>query len=322
MLPSIYSLDGKSVWVAGHRGLAGSALVRHLNKREVNILTVDRSRVDLRHQQAVDAWMARETPDVVIIAAGTVGGIAANARFPAKFIYDNTMIVANIIHAAHSTNVEKLLYLGSTCIYPKLAPQPIEEESLLSGPLEPTNEWYAVAKIAGLKLAEAYRLEYGCDFISAMPTNLYGPNDNFDPQTSHVLAALLHRFHTAKIANDKTVEIWGTGAPRREFLHVDDLASACIFLLEHYSEAMHINVGTGTDLTIGELAELIAEVVGFEGKLIFNHDKPDGTPRKCTDTSKLRALGWKPQIDLRSGLRDTYDWYLKQNKVFERHVYA
>jgi GDP-L-fucose synthase len=317
-----YVLDGKTVWIAGHRGLVGTALVRALEPRDLNILTVTRDELDLRRQSEVETWLLRTRPQVVIVAAGVVGGIAANEKFPARFIYDNLEITTNIINASYLANVEKLLFLGSTCIYPKFAEQPIKEESLLKGELEPTNEFYAIAKIAGVKLAAAYRKEYGCDYISAMPTNLYGPNDNFDPQTSHVLAALLHKFHTAKVTNADSVEIWGTGIPRREFLHVDDLASACIFLLEHYSESLHINVGTGTDVTIGELAGLIAEVVGFKGALKFNRDKPDGTPRKCTDNSRLRALGWKPRIDLRSGLTQTYEWYVKQEKVFERHVYA
>jgi GDP-L-fucose synthase len=317
-----YNLDGKTIWISGHRGLVGSALVRALETRPVKLLTVSRDELDLRRQREVETWLLRVRPQVVIFAAGTVGGIAANEKFPAKFIYDNLEMTSNTIHASYLAGVEKLLFLGSTCIYPKNAEQPIKEESLLTGPLEPTNEWYAIAKIAGIKLAAAYRKEYGCDFISAMPTNLYGPNDNFDPETSHVLAALLHKFHTAKMANEKSVEIWGTGTPRREFLHVDDLASACIYLLEHYSEFLHINVGTGTDISISELAALIAEVVGFKGTLEFNRDKPDGTPRKCTDNSKLRALGWEPTIDLRSGIKRTYDWYLQQEKIFKRHVYA
>jgi GDP-L-fucose synthase len=317
-----YNLDGKTVWITGHRGLVGSALVRALESRPVKLVTASRDELDLRRQSEVESWLLRVRPQVVIVAAGTVGGIAANERFPAKFIYDNLEITSSTIHGAYLAGVEKLLFLGSTCIYPKHAEQPIKEESLLTGPLEPTNEWYAIAKIAGVKLAAAYRKEYGCDFISAMPTNLYGPNDNFDPETSHVLAALLHKFHTAKISNQESVEIWGTGTPRREFLHVDDLASACIHLLEHYSEPLHINVGTGTDISIGELAEMIAEVVGFRGSLKFNRDKPDGTPRKCTDNSRLRALGWQPKTDLRSGLKQTYDWYVGQEKLFKRHVYA
>jgi GDP-L-fucose synthase len=321
-MSSQYNLDGKTIWVAGHRGLVGSALLRALEPRGVNLVTISRDELDLRRQSEVESWVLRIRPQVVIVAAGTVGGIAANEKFPAKFMYDNLEITSSIIHASYLANVEKLLFLGSTCIYPRLATQPIKEESLLTGSLEPTNEWYAIAKIAGVKLAAAYRKEYGCDFISAMPTNLYGPNDNFDPETSHVLAALLHKFHTAKMGNDKTVEIWGTGTPRREFLHVDDLASACVYLLEHYSESLHINVGTGIDITIGELARLIAEVVGFQGTLKFNRDRPDGTPRKCTDDSRLRALGWEPRVDLRSGLQQTYAWYVKQDKVFKRHVYA
>jgi GDP-L-fucose synthase len=322
MAKPIFSIDGKTVWIAGHTGLVGSALLRHLESRPVNVLTVDRSKVDLRRQEAVESWMTRQRPQIVIVAAATVGGIAANARFPAKFLYDNLEIASNIINAAHQVKVEKLLFLGSTCIYPKLADQPINEDSLLTGPLEPTNQWYAIAKIAGVKLVEAFRQEYGCDFISAMPTNLYGPNDNFDPQTSHVLAALLQRIHLAKVNEFSTVEIWGSGTPRREFLHVDDLASACIFLLEHYSDGLPINVGIGTDVTIQELAELIAEVVGFKGTFTFDRSKPDGTPRKCSDTTRLRQLGWAPAIDLRSGLRQTYDWFLSQKQHFQRHAYS
>jgi len=322
MPPQTYTLDGKKIWVTGHRGLVGSALVRALAPRDVNVITVARDELDLRRQSNVENWLRRVRPQVVIVAAGTVGGIAANEKYPAKFIYDNLEITSSIIHGSYLANVEKLLFLGSTCIYPKHAEQPIREESLLAGPLEPTNEAYAIAKIAGVKLAAAYRKEYGCDFISAMPTNLYGPNDNFDPETSHVLAALLHKFHVAKTTNETSVEIWGTGSPRREFLHVDDLASACIYLLENYSESLHINVGTGTDITIRELAELIAKVVGFNGALKFNRDKPDGTPRKCTDISRLRALGWRPKIDFHSGLKSTYDWYVGQDQVFKRHAYA
>ena len=322
MPKSIYAIDGKKVWVAGHRGLVGTALVRRLESHPVTILTVDRSKVDLRRQQDVESWMAREKPQVVIVAAGTVGGIGANERFPARFLYDNLEIASNVIGAAHRTHVEKLLFLGSTCIYPKLASHPINEDSLLTGPLEPTNQWYAVAKIAGIKLVEAFRLEYGCDFISAMPSNLYGPNDNFDPETSHVLAALLRKIHVAKVSGDPSVEIWGTGTPRREFLHVDDLASACIYLLEHYSDGLQINVGTGTDVTIRELAELIAEVVGYKGTFTYDHSKPDGTPRKCTDITRLTALGWTPGTDLRTGLRQTYEWLLNQSEFHERRAYS
>ena len=322
MAQRIYNLDGKTIWVAGHKGLVGSTLMSQLKKRPVKLLTVDRSQVDLRRQQDVELWMAREKPQVVIIAAGTVGGIVANSRFPAAFLYDNLAIASNIVHAAHRVNVEKLLFLGSTCIYPRLAAQPIDEEALLTGPLEPTNQWYAIAKIAGVKLIEAYRREYGCDFISAMPTNLYGPNDNFDGETSHVLAALLIKIHQAKINKISSVEIWGTGSPRREFLHVDDLSSACIFLLEHYSDELHINVGTGTDLTIRELAELIAEVVGFEGTFAYNTAKPDGTPRKCIDVTRISQIGWAPRIDLLTGIRQTYEWFAAQDQHFQRRAYS
>ena len=311
MVAKLFDLDGKRVWVAGHRGMVGSAIVRRLKSRSVTILSVEHRDLDLRQPDAVAAWMAQNRPQVVILAAAKVGGILANATFPAPFLYDNLAIEMNVIHSAHKMGVEKLLFLGSTCIYPRLAQQPIREEALLTGALEPTNEWYAIAKIAGLKLAEAYRREHGCDFISAMPNNLYGPNDNFDLKMSHVLPALMRKIHEAKLHNRSTVEIWGTGTPKREFLHVDDLADACLFLVEHYSDALHINVGTGVDLTIRELATEIAGVVGYNGTFEFDRSKPDGTPRKCADISRLRNLGWSPTIDLSSGLQETYHWFLE-----------
>ncbi|WP_404294581.1 GDP-L-fucose synthase family protein (plasmid) [Microvirga sp. RSM25] len=305
-----FRLADKRVWVAGHRGMVGSAVVRALAGRDVEILTVDRAEVDLRRQREVEDWVGRKRPQAVILAAAKVGGISANATYPADFIYDNLAIETNIIHAAHIGNVEKLLFLGSTCAYPKFAEQPIREDALLTGALEPTNEWYAVAKIAGLKLAEAHRVQHGHDFISAMPTNLYGPNDNFDLANGHVLPALMRRIHKAKMAGASAVTIWGTGQPRREFLHVDDLADAAVFLMNNYSHRQHVNVGTGTDISILELAEAIAEVVGYRGRFDLDKSKPDGTPRKVTDISRLRTLGWQPKVKLREGLQQTYTWFL------------
>jgi GDP-L-fucose synthase len=305
-----FHLAGKRVWVAGHRGMVGSALVRRLTHVGCEIVTVTRQTCDLRRQEAVEGWMYEVRPDVVVIAAAKVGGILANAASPATFLYDNVMIEANVIDAANRVGVDKLLFLGSSCIYPKFAPQPMPEECLLDGQLEPTNEWYAVAKIAGVKLCQAYRRQYGCDFISALPTNLYGPGDNFDPLTSHVVPGLIAKMHAAKVAGAEEVEIWGTGRPRREFLHVDDLADACVHLLEKYSEEAPINVGCGTDLTIEELAEKVRAVVGFEGRLRYDPQRPDGTPRKLLDTSHLEVLGWRPQIPLGRGLADTYQWFL------------
>jgi GDP-L-fucose synthase len=310
-----FRLAGKRVWVAGHRGMVGSAVVRALSQMDVEILTVDRSDVDLRRQIDVENWMRRERPQAVVLAAAKVGGILANSTAPADFLYDNLAIEANVIHAAHIVGVSKLLFLGSTCIYPKFAEQPIKEEALLTGALEPTNEWYAIAKIAGLKMAEAYRIQHGHDFISAMPTNLYGPNDNFDLTSSHVLPALMRRIHEAKEAGNASVTIWGTGRPRREFLHVEDLADAAVFLLENYSDRLHVNVGTGTDVSIVELAEEIADVVGFKGQFEFDTSKPDGTPRKVTDIGRLTALGWRPKIPLREGLRQTYSWFLVNQRT-------
>jgi len=300
------------VFVAGHRGLVGSAIVRRLAADGFGDLrTVGREDLDLRDQSAVDAWFDAERPRYVFLVAGTVGGIHANGTRPAEFLYDNLMIHGTVVQAAHRTGVDKLLYLGSSCIYPRLADQPITEEALLSGPLEPTNEGYALAKIAGIKLCETYRRQYGDDFISAMPTNLYGPGDNFDLEGGHVLPALMRRFHEAKEAGDPTVTVWGTGAARREFLHVDDLADACLFLMDHYSEAGHVNVGTGVDLTIRELAEAVRNLVHPGAELSFDPTKPDGMPRKVLDVSRLADLGWTASTSLAEGLASTYEWFLE-----------
>ena len=301
-----YPLAGKRIFVSGHRGMVGSALVRRLASENCKVLTATRDELDLLRQAAVETWMERARPDVVVIAAATVGGIFANDTRPAEFIYDNLVIETNLINAAHTARVEKLLFLGSSCIYPKLAPQPLREDSLLTGPLEPTNEWYAVAKIAGIKLCQAYRRQYGDNFISAMPTNLYGPNDNFDLQMGHVLPALLRKAHEAKATGADHLVVWGSGRPRREFLHVDDLASALVFLLERYSGEEHVNVGTGSDLSIRELAEMICRTVGFDGSLRFDASKPDGTPQKLLDISKLSGMGWTAKTPLREGLEKTY----------------
>jgi len=310
----MFSCRGKRVWVAGDRGMVGSAMARRLRLEECELLTVSRQDVDLRRQSDVERWVSQSKPEVVVLAAAKVGGILANDSMPAEFLYDNLMIEANIIAASRDVGVQKLLFLGSSCIYPKFAPQPIPEESLLGGPLEPTNEWYAVAKIAGIKLCQSFRRQYGCDFISAMPTNLYGPGDNFDLATSHVLPALVRKIHEAKSRNAEAVEIWGSGTPLREFLHVDDLADACVFLLEHYSEAQHVNVGTGHDISIRDLASLIAEVIDYQGRFLFDTSKPDGTPRKLLDITKLRALGWSARIELKAGILHAYRWYL-ENKA-------
>lgn len=299
-----------TIFVAGHRGLAGGAIFRELQKAGyVNLLTRTRAQVDLRQRESVRAFFGKERPQVVVVAAAKVGGIKANNDFPVEFLLENLNIQNNIIEAAYDFGAEKLLFLGSSCIYPKFAPQPIPESALLTGALEPTNEPYALAKIAGIKLCQAYARQYGRNFISAMPTNLYGPGDNFDLNTSHVLPALLRKVHEAKHRGDATVTVWGTGTPRREFLHVEDLASACRFLLENYDQPEFVNVGCGSDVTIRELIELICEVVGFKGELVFDSTKPDGTPRKLLDTSKLTNLGWSPQISLKAGIRGTYDWY-------------
>ena len=306
----IFDLAGRRVWVAGHRGMVGSAVVRRLKTEPCETLTVGRDSVDLRRQEAVERWMTEARPDVVILAAATVGGILANDTHPADFLYDNLAIEANIIEAARHVGVKKLLFLGSSCIYPRLAPQPMREDALLTGPLEPTNQWYAVAKIAGIMLCRAYRRQHGCDFISAMPTNLYGIADNFDLQSSHVVPALIAKAHSAKASGSGEVEIWGTGSPRRELLEVDDLADALVFLLQHYSGEDHINIGVGSDVTVRELAETIMRVVGVNGRLRFDTSKPDGTPRKLLDSSRLQSLGWRPRTPLEEGLRKAYAWYL------------
>ncbi|KAL7224421.1 hypothetical protein ACSBR1_025800 [Camellia fascicularis] len=303
------------IFVAGHRGLVGSAIVNKLRQLGfTNLLLRSHSHLDLTRQSAVEAFFAAENPQFVILAAAKVGGIHANNTYPADFIAINLQIQTNVIDSAYRHGVKKLVFLGSSCIYPKFAPQPIPEDALLTGPLEPTNEWYAVAKIAGIKMCQAYRIQYNWDAISAMPTNLYGPNDNFHPENSHVLPALMRRFHEAKVSGAKEVVVWGTGSPLREFLHVDDLADAVVFLMEKYSGLGHVNVGSGKEVTIKELAELVKEVVGFEGELVWDTSKPDGTPRKLMDSSKLSGLGWVPKISLRDGLVDTYKWYLENVK--------
>lgn len=312
MIGQPYDLAGKKVYVAGHRGMVGSAIVRRLAAENCTVLTASRAELDLKDQAAVRAWFAANRPDAVFLAAAKVGGILANDSFPADFLYDNLMIEANIIEAAHVQNVEKLLFLGSSCIYPKFAPQPITEDALLTGPLEPTNEWYAIAKIAGIKLAQAYRRQHGRDFISAMPTNLYGPGDNYDLAGSHVLPALIRKAHEAKQSGAASIEIWGTGTPRREFLHVDDLADACIFLMKSYSDDGHVNVGSGSDITIFQLTELVNEVVGFTGNIVTDTTKPDGTPRKLMDGAKLQQMGWRPQVGMRDGVAGAYREFLDQ----------
>ena len=306
-----YALSGKRVWIAGHRGMVGSALVRQLEQENCTVLTVGRDKLDLKDAGAVKTWMQANAPQTVVLAAAKVGGIVANDSWPADFLYDNLAIENAVIHGAFETKVEKLLFLGSSCIYPKFADQPIREDALLTGPLEPTNEWYAIAKIAGIKLTQAYRRQHGCDFISAMPTNLYGPGDNFDLTSSHVIPALLRKAHEAKHAGAGTMTIWGTGTPRREFLHVDDCAAALIFLLKNYSGDSHVNVGSGTDVTIDELARSVMQAVGFDGALTHDTSKPDGTPRKLMSNKKLAAMGWTPRISLQEGLQSTYRWFLE-----------
>jgi GDP-L-fucose synthase len=303
-----YALAGKRVWVAGHEGMVGSALLRRLSREDVTPITA-RERIDLRRQADVEDFVLRTKPDAIFLAAARVGGILANDSFPATFLYDNLAIASNVIESARRAGVEKLLNLGSTCVYPKLAPQPIPESAMLSGPLEPTNQWYAVAKIAAIKLCDAYRRQYGCDFISAMPTNLYGPNDNFDLQSSHVIPALIAKFAQAKAEGRPEVVIWGTGTPRREFLHVDDCADALVFLMKHFSGEGPVNVGTGKDVTIRELAALIGEISGYSGKLVFDPSRPDGTPRKLSDVSHLASLGWSASISLKQRLTETYQWF-------------
>lgn len=304
-----YSLEGKRVWVAGHRGMVGSALVRRLAAENCEVLTVGRDELDLTDQRAVLGWMHNQRPQAVFLAAARVGGILANDSRPVEFLRDNLLIETAVLTASESVGVEKLLFLGSSCIYPKHAEQPIREEALLTGPLEPTNEWYALAKIAGIKLAEAYRREYGCDFISAMPTNLYGPGDNFDLTASHVMPALIRKVHEAKLSGGE-VMVWGTGTPRREFLYVDDCADACVHLMQRYSDALHVNVGSGSDVSIMELTHAVMEVIGYDGPVVHDTSKPDGTPRKLMDSSRLAALGWQPKTSLREGIALAYQAFL------------
>jgi len=302
------------IFIAGANGMVGSAIMRALVAQgHRNLLTPGRQALDLMNAAAVRAFYERQRPDYVFVAAAKVGGILANNSFPADFLYDNLIIETNLIGAAHEFGVTKLLFLGSTCIYPKLAPQPLKEEYLLTGSLEPTNEWYAVAKIAGIKLCQAFRRQHGCNFISGMPTNLYGPNDNYDLESSHVMPAFIRKFHEAKVNGDKTVTIWGSGTPLREFLHVDDCAEACVFLMRHYEGEEHVNIGVGNDLSILDLAHLVAKVVGFDGELVFDASKPDGTPRKLVDTTKINALGWQPRIGLEQGIRAAYQWFLENS---------
>jgi GDP-L-fucose synthase len=309
-----FELKGKSVFVAGHRGMVGGALVRRLASEDVRLLTAGRSEVDLRDQAAVNRWFADRQPQAVFLAAAKVGGIVANNTLRGEFIYDNLVIATNIIHAAHIHRAEKLMFLGSSCIYPRLAPQPLREDSILTGPLEQTNEPYAVAKIAGIKLVEAYRSQYGADFINVMPTNLYGPGDNYHPEYSHVVAALIRRFHEAQLAGAANVVVWGTGTPRREFLYVDDMADACIHLMKNYSDEALINIGTGEDITIAEFAHLVAAAVGYSGGISFDTTKPDGTPRKLLDVSRLAALGWRARTSLEDGISLAYRAFLNEQK--------
>lgn len=302
-----YSLKGKKIWVAGGNGMVGSAIIRRLSaKNPSDVLTISSKELDLRNQTATQKWIHENKPDAVFMAAAKVGGIHANNTYPAQFLYDNLMMAANVIHESYKAGIEKLLFLGSSCIYPKMAPQPISEDSLMTGPLEPTNSAYAVAKISGVYLCETYRREYGADFISAMPTNLYGPGDNYHPENSHVIPGLIRRAHEAKESGAETLSVWGSGTPRREFLNADDCADALVHVMEHYSNAETINIGSGTDMTIADLARMICEVVGFEGELVFDSSKPDGTPRKLMSGAKLQALGWSPNISLKDGLIAAY----------------
>ncbi len=306
-----YSLAGKKVWVAGHTGMAGAAIVRRLASENCDVLTATSKQLDLRKQAAVDAWVSEHKPDAVFVCAAKVGGIVANNTLRAEFLYDNLMMAANIIHASHVNNVEKLLFLGSTCIYPREASQPMNENSLLTGPLEQTNEPYAIAKIAGVKLVETYRSQFGSDFISVMPTNLFGPGDNYHPEHSHVVAALIRRFHEAKEAGTSKVVVWGTGTPRREFLYVDDMADGCVFAMKHHASADLLNVGTGEDITIADFASLVADVVGYNGEIVFDSSRPDGTPRKLVDVSRMKALGWQASKPLKEGLKLAYEDFKK-----------
>jgi GDP-L-fucose synthase len=309
-----FELKGKTVFVAGHRGMVGAALMRRLAQEGVELLTADRGELDLRDQAAVFDWFGRKRPQVVFLAAAKVGGIVANNTLRAEFIYDNIAIAANVIHAAHVNGTEKLMFLGSSCIYPKLAPQPLREDAMLTGPLEPTNEPYAIAKIAGIKMVEAYRSQYGSDFVNVMPTNLYGPGDNYHPEYSHVVAALIRRFHEAKVAGLPNVVVWGTGTPRREFLYVDDMADACVHLLKTYSDHELINIGTGEDITIAEFAGVVARVTGYAGTISFDPSRPDGTPRKLLDVSRLDRLGWRAKTSLEEGIQLAYQAYLSETK--------
>ena len=308
-----FELKGKRVFVAGHRGMVGAALVRRLAEENVELLTVGRSEVDLRDQAAVFGWFAKKRPQVVFLAAAKVGGIVANNTLRAEFIYDNLIIATNVIHAAHTNGAEKLMFLGSSCIYPRDCPQPIKEDYLLTGPLEQTNEPYAIAKIAGIKMVEAYRSQYGSDFINVMPTNLYGPGDNYHPEYSHVVAALIRRFHEAKVSGVSNVVVWGTGTPRREFLYVDDLADACIRLMKTYSSSELVNIGTGKDITIAEFARVVAATVGYAGEISFDPSRPDGTPRKLLDVSRLAKLGWRASTSLEGGIKLAYQAFLKES---------
>ncbi|MEA2897245.1 MAG: GDP-L-fucose synthase [Bradyrhizobium sp.] len=308
-----FELKGKTVFVAGHRGMVGGALSRRLASEDVKLLTAARSEVDLRDQAAVNKWFAARRPQVVFLAAAKVGGIVANNTLRGEFIYDNLIIATNVLHAAHLNGTEKLMFLGSSCIYPKLAAQPLREDSMLTGPLEPTNEPYAISKIAGIKMAEAYRSQYGSDFISVMPTNLYGPGDNYHPEYSHVVAALIRRFHEAKAAGISNVVVWGTGTPRREFLYVDDMADACIHLMKTYSDQELVNIGTGQDITIAEFARVVAATVGYTGGISFDASKPDGTPRKLLDVGRLAALGWRARTSLIDGIKLAYQAYLTES---------
>jgi GDP-L-fucose synthase len=314
-VPKLFDLSGKKIFVAGHAGMVGSSIMRALSLRGLQAIAATHGALDLTRQAEVEKFLETHQPDVIVVAAAKVGGILANSTYPAEFLYTNVAIASNIMSTAAKIGVKKLMYLGSTCIYPRLASQPISEDALLTAPLEPTNEAYAIAKIAGIKLAAAYRHEHGCDFVSVMPTNLYGPNDNFDLTSSHVLPALMRKIHEAKISGDRTVTIWGTGTPRREFLHVDDLADAILFLLENYSDAQFLNVGTGTDITIRELAEALAGAIGYRGEFVFDTSKPDGTPRKCTDITRIKAVGWSPRITLRDGIASTYRWFLENSQT-------
>ena len=311
-MASQFDISGKRIFVAGHKGLVGQALVRRLEREPVEILTAERSEVDLLDQTATKTYLKTTAPDLVIVAAAKVGGILANATYPVDFLNDNLLIESNLIAGSHESDIDRLLFLGSSCIYPREAPQPMREDALLTGPLEPTNKWYAIAKIAGIMLCQAYREQYGRSYISAMPTNLYGPGDNFDLNNSHVIPALMRKVDAAAREGADSVEIWGTGRPLREFMHVDDLADALVFLLKEYDEAEHINVGTGEEVTIAELAQRMTDAVGFRGELRFDTSKPDGTPRKVMDCSRLAALGWRPQYDLAAGLKQTYDWYVSE----------